>query len=333
MGRGHMAKISIDSGAEGFECSDGDTILRAALRAGHGMPYSCNVGSCGNCKFTLVEGEVDHLRPDAPAWSERDLKRSKWLGCQARPKGDCTIKFRADPDSIPPHRPVQRRARLARIQSITHDIHEFRFETDGPDDFRPGQYALLDVPGVEGARAYSMCNLPGEGHWSFQIKRVPGGAATEALFALEPGAEIGLDGPYSNAYLREDVPRDIVLMAGGSGLSPMASIARGIEAAGLLDDRKVHFFYGCRSKQDLIALAELPTPLSDQIIFYAALSENAEAGHRQGFLHDVVASEFGEALKDHEIYFAGPAVMAAAIQKTAYDLGVPMSQLHFDEFY
>lgn len=328
-----MAKISIDSGVADFECTDGDTILRAALRSGHGMPYSCNVGSCGNCKFVLVDGEVGHLRSDAPAWSERDMKRKKWLGCQARPKGDCTIKFRADPGYLPPHQPIRRRARLTQSQSITHDIREFRFEADGPDDFRPGQYALLEIPGVEGARAYSMCNLPGEGHWSFQIKKVPGGAATEALFDLEPGSEIGFDGPYSTAYLREDIPRDIILMAGGSGLSPMVSIARGIEAAGLLEDRKVHFFYGCRSKEDLIALAELPTPLSDKITFYAALSENAEAGHRQGFLHDVAANEFGEHLKDHEIYFAGPAVMAAAVQKTAYDLGVPMSQLHFDEFY
>lgn len=328
-----MAKISIHSGASSFECTDEDTILRAALRAGHGMPYSCNVGSCGNCKFTLIDGEVEHLRADLPAWNERDMKRNRWLGCQARPNGDCTIKFREDPTCVPPHQPIQRRARLMQVHSITHDIHEFRFEVNGPDDFRPGQYALLSLPGVEGARAYSMCNLPGEGYWSFQIKQVPGGAATGKLLDLTLGAEITLDGPFSTAYLREDIPRDIILLAGGSGLSPMVSIARGAEAAGLLGDRKVHFFYGCRSKEDMIALAELPTPLSEMITFYTALSENAEAGYRQGFLHNVVANEFGDSLKDHEIYFAGPAVMAASVQKTAYDLGVPRSQLHFDEFY
>lgn len=328
-----MAKISIDNADAQFECADGDTILRAALRAGHGMPYSCNVGSCGNCKFTLLEGEVEHMRADAPAWNERDLKRNRWLGCQARPSGDCMIKFRADPECIPTHPPVQRRARLTGVQPVTHDIREFRFEFDQQDSFRPGQYALLNLPGVDGARAYSMCNLPGEGHWSFQIKKVPGGAVTEALFDLAPGAEIDIDGPYSTAYLREDIPRDIILMAGGSGLSPMVSIARGIQAAGLLTDRKVHFYYGCRAQPDLINPAKLPTPLSDKITFHAALSDSPEPGHRHGFLHDVVAGDFGDRLKDHEIYYAGPAVMSAAIQKTAYDLGVPMTQMHFDEFY
>jgi len=328
-----MAQISIDGSDEGFDCDTGDTVLRAALRAGHGMPYSCNVGSCGNCKFTLVNGTVDHLRQDAPAWNERDLKRNKWLGCQARPSGDCTIKFRADPKCVPVHKPARRTAKLASVHKITHDISEFRFTTEGAEGFLPGQYALFYVPEVEGARAYSMCNLPGEGQWAFQIKKVPGGAATTKLFNLQPGAEFIMDGPYSTAYLREDVPRDIILMAGGSGLSPMVSIARGAEAAGMLADRKVYLYYGCRGEVDLIAPDRLPHPLADTISFVAALSDAASGAHRHGFLHDVVAADFAATLKDHEIYFAGPAVMSAAIQKMAHAAGVPMEQLHFDEFY
>lgn len=328
-----MAEIIQASTDVRFDCSDDDTILRAALRAGHGMPYSCNVGSCGNCKFTLIEGEVSHLRQDPPALNDRDRKRNRWLGCQAVPNGRCVVKFRTDPDCVPPHQPLRRRARLTGTQSITHDIREFRFDVEGPDAFRPGQYALLTLPGVEGARAYSMCNLPGEDHWSFQIKLVSRGAATEALFSLEPGCEIELDGPYSNAYLREDSPRDILLLAGGSGLSPMVSIARGAEAAGLLRTRNLHFFYGCRRSVDLIDPAGLPMSLSGDITFRCALSEAYEPGHRTGFLHDAISEEFGEALKDFEIYFAGPAVMSAAIQKTALEYGVPASQMHFDEFY
>lgn len=47
-------------------CSDGDTIMRSALRAGLGFPYDCNVGSCGNCRFDLLEGEVED-RPSGSA--------------------------------------------------------------------------------------------------------------------------------------------------------------------------------------------------------------------------------------------------------------------------
>lgn len=329
-----MTEISILNSADTFVCDENDTILRAALRANVGMAYSCNVGSCGNCRFELVEGKVSHLREDAPAWSERDLKRNRWLACQARPTGPCTIKFRADGSYITPHPPKRRKARLTGQSDVTHDIREFRFEFEGEDGFLPGQYALLSLPGVAGARAYSMCNLPGEGNWSFQIKKVAGGASTGQLFSLKDGAEIAIDGPYSTAYLRPDRPRDIILMAGGSGLSPMVSIARGAAAAGLLEHRKLHFYYGCRAENDLIDASLLGGDIAGRISFTAALSDvPATQDRRSGFLHEVVEADFGERLKDHEIYFAGPPVMAAAIQKMAHEAGVPMNQLHFDEFY
>ena len=94
-----MSKITLADGSS-FDCADNDTLLRAALRAGIGMSYSCNVGSCGNCRFELIDGEVTHLRADSPAWTEKDRKRNRWLGCQARPEGDCTVKFRPDPAAV-----------------------------------------------------------------------------------------------------------------------------------------------------------------------------------------------------------------------------------------
>lgn len=318
-----------------FDCDPDDTILRAALRAGVGMPYSCNTGSCGNCRFELIEGELHHLRDDPPAWTEKDLKKNRWLGCQAAPHGDCRVKFRTMDDYVPPVRPERRAARLISVAPVTRDISEFSFEVDGPPDFRPGQYALFHVPGVDGPRAYSMSNLPGDGTWRFMIKRAPGGGATGWLFDADPGAEIGIDGPYGTAFLREESPRDIVLMAGGSGLSPMVSIALGAVAAGMEADRKIHLFYGGRETADLCDPLILG-PACEKVGFTAALSDpenGAEWAGPTGFLHDVIRDRMGEALTECEIYFAGPAVMSQAVQKMAHEAGVPMDRLHFDEFY
>ncbi|KMK65019.1 2Fe-2S iron-sulfur cluster binding domain-containing protein [Puniceibacterium sp. IMCC21224] len=331
-----MARITNDRDGESFDCNPDDTILRAALRAGQGMPYSCNVGSCGNCRFELIEGEVVHLRDDAPAWSERDLKRNRWLGCQARPVGDCRVKFRVDPVAVPPAPPIRREAELLETRKITRDITEFTFAIQGSDDFRPGQYALLSAPGIDGGRAYSMANLPGEGVWRFMIKRVPGGGATGYLFdSATPGERISIDGPYGTAWLRQGEERDILLMAGGSGLSPMVSIARGARAAGMLDNRKLEFFYGCRATPDLFEPDNVLTPeLAKHVHFTAALSEPGEGWTGQtGFLHDVVKATTGERLAQMDIFFAGPPAMAQAIQLMAHEAGVPQSQLFFDEFY
>lgn len=48
-----MPQIRLSTGQSGFACADDDTVLRAALRAGLGFPYECNVGSCGNCKLQV----------------------------------------------------------------------------------------------------------------------------------------------------------------------------------------------------------------------------------------------------------------------------------------
>ena len=91
-----MATIRIEGTDVRFECRDDDVIMRAALRAGIGFPYECNVGCCGTCRFELLEGKVAQQRADPPAWSERDRQRKRYLGCQARALSDCRIKLRLD---------------------------------------------------------------------------------------------------------------------------------------------------------------------------------------------------------------------------------------------
>ena len=58
-----MSRIQIAGAAE-YPCAADDTLLRAGLRAGLGLPYECNSGSCGTCKVELVQGEIHSLRPD-----------------------------------------------------------------------------------------------------------------------------------------------------------------------------------------------------------------------------------------------------------------------------
>jgi toluene monooxygenase electron transfer component len=336
-----MAKITISNAATEFDCADDDTLLRAALRAGLGMSYECNVGSCGNCRFELQEGSVVHERADAPGWNERDKQRNRFLGCQARPQGNCTIKVPLRADYKSRFLPVRTQGELIGIEDLTHDMREFRFRIAQPTGFLSGQYALVTAPGVVGARAYSMSNVAEDGaEWHFGIRRVAGGGATSFLFdALKVGQQVELDGPYGLAYLREDAPRDILCLGGGSGLSPMLSIVRAAAAHPNLQERKIHLVYGGRTAKDICGeprLRDLPG-FGARIFYHPVVSEPgtdpAEWKGLTGFVHDAAHGLFGEQLRDFEIYFAGPPAMADAIMKMAIGNKVPVAQLHFDKFY
>lgn len=316
-----------------------DTILRAALRAGIGLPYECNSGGCGSCKFELLSGSVDNLWPDAPGLSARDRQRNRHLACQSRACGVVAIKVRTGTEYVPHVKPRRMKARLVKRQALTHDLHEFSFHADGDALFRPGQYAMLQLPGVDAPRAYSMCNLPNAGaEWAFQIRRVPGGKGTARLFdALPTGSEVEIDGPYGLAWLREDAPRDIVCIAGGSGLAPMISIARGAAAAGMLGSRKLHFFYGARTAADVCGeplLAELPE-YGRNLHYTAVVSADPEGWHgERGFVHEGVERLLGGELASKEFFFAGPPPMAQAVQDMLMvKHRVPFGQIHFDRFF
>lgn len=90
-----MPIIHINNSNMSFEQAERhDCILRVGLRAGLGLPYECNSGGCGSCKFELIEGEVEELWPEAPGLTARDRKKERQLACQCRAKGDLVISMR-----------------------------------------------------------------------------------------------------------------------------------------------------------------------------------------------------------------------------------------------
>ena len=318
----------------------GDTLLSGILRAGVGVPYECNAGGCGSCKYTLLEGEVADDLAESAGLRASDKRKHKHLACISRPQSDCRIDLKLDAEYTPKNPPQKTEAVLHSIEKLTHDLWEFRFDSTGPAHFLPGQYAKLFLPGVEGPRSYSMSNVANEdGRWLFQIKRVEGGAASKVLFAHSlQNLNVTIDAPYSIAHLKSDAPRPAICVAGGSGLAPMVSILHGIAQLESANADPV-LYYGARTSRDVVDKDYFRTirgfSPDDQYIPIVSEPEHGDKwSGATGLVHDFLKTCLGEGACDYEYYLAGPPPMVDAVRRhLVLDRAVPVEQLHYDRFF
>jgi toluene monooxygenase electron transfer component len=153
---------------------------------------------------------------------------------------------------------------------------------------------------------------------------------------LQPGRGDRARRPYGVAYLRTGSPRDIVCVAGGSGLAPMISIARGAAEAGMLGRA------GCISstapgapRRVRRADAGRAGGFGERITYCPVVSSRARGlggchGLRAYRLPPGPAGTAG----GYEFYFAGPPPMTQALQEMLMvDHRVPFEQIHFDRFF
>ena len=335
-----LYQVSIEGTGLVFDVNESDTLLGGILRARTGIPYECNAGGCGSCKYTLIEGEVVDDLEESPGLRASDRRKNKHLACISHPRSHCTIQIKPDNDYIPKYPPRKFQATLRSIGRLTHDLWEFRFESDEKARFLPGQYAKVSIPGVTGPRSYSMCNTDNDtGQWAFQIKRVEGGSASSVLFrdALI-GIQVTIDAPYSIAHLQTNSPRPIICIAGGSGLAPMVSILHGVSEI----DEKTHkpiLYYGARKVDDVVCkeyFDTIPGFGSDRQ-YIPIISEPESEPHwmgATGLVHEYLAQNLGDNCKDFEYYIAGPPPMVDAVKRhLILDRAIPVEQLHYDRFY
>ena len=138
----------------------------------------------------------------------------------------------------------------------THDTWTLRLEPEGPAPlaaFRPGQFAMLSAFGT-GEAPISISDTDGDA-LVHTIRAV--GAVTRALCASEPGARLGVRGPYGTTWpVGEAAGRDVVVVAGGIGLPPLRPVIRALLAE---PDRcaSLHVLYGSRTPADLVYADEL----------------------------------------------------------------------------
>lgn len=120
---------------------------------------------------------------------------------------------------------------------------------------RAGQFDMLYAFGVGEVPISTSGDHEGDGPLTHTVRAV--GAVTRALCAAEPGAVVGVRGPFGTEWpLAEAVGGDLLVVAGGIGLAPLRPAVR--HALERRDDYgAVSVLVGARTPQDLLFGAEL----------------------------------------------------------------------------
>jgi CDP-4-dehydro-6-deoxyglucose reductase len=144
-------------------------------------------------------------------------------------------------------------------------------------------------------------------------------------------------------FLREDNPRPIIMVAGGTGFAPIKAVAEHIFAEGINREdsgkvfRPVVLYWGARARRDLYMDA-LPRRWAEEqpnFHYVPVLSEplpEDEWGGRTGFVHRAVMEDFPD-LSNYQVYACGaPLMIDAARRDFSAQCGLPEDQFFADSF-
>lgn len=231
-----------------------------------------------------------------------------------------------------------REVRVAEVRRETPSavtlVLEDAGENPGPFDFRPGQFFTLvaDIDGRPVRRAYSASSVPGRSRLEVTVKHVEDGRfSTHVHRGLVVGDRIAVRGPSGSFHAERQPPDEMVLVAAGSGVTPMMSMIRTLLAGGPRPER-IALLYSSRSANEIIFADELARLAKDHP---GRLSVTHVLTRRDGRLDAEGVRRWVSGLspaRDAHYYACGPGPLMDAVRSVLTGLGVPEELLHQEHY-
>ncbi|HEY3008056.1 MAG TPA: globin domain-containing protein [Micromonosporaceae bacterium] len=236
----------------------------------------------------------------------------------------------AEADTNPPYW----HAEVLTHERRSRDIAVFTCRPLAPIEYRAGQYVSVECPRYQPRlwRVYSMANAPRtDNTMEFHVRALGAGWVSSALVRrTRPGDMIRLAAPMGEMTLDRESTRDIVCIAGGTGLAPIKAIVE--ELTRYNRTRWVHVFFGAKDREDLYDLAELNQMAARHpwLAVVPACSEDRGSPGERGNISDVLA-RYGP-WDDHDFFVSGSPAMVKATLRTLAEMQVPSIRIKYDAF-
>ncbi len=204
------------------------------------------------------------------------------------------------------------------------DVRRFRLRLGAPLAFAPGQYVSLRFPGEHRFHAFSIASGP-QNREEIELVVKREGDFTARLFASPPGTELECMGPMGRFLEEGSLHGDLVMVAGGVGVTPFLSMVRWARDR-KREDRDYWLFYSCRTRDAIVHEEELRT-LAEQPrihVVFTLTRESPEGWDGElGHIDKAMLLKHLGSLDGKTFATCGPGRMVDAIAAMLREAGVP----------
>ncbi|WP_326941375.1 ferredoxin reductase [Agreia sp. Leaf244] len=194
---------------------------------------------------------------------------------------------------------------------------------------------LTAEDGYQAVRSYSIASF-GDGHSvELAVDELPDGEVSPYLVQdVQPGDMLEVRGPLGNFFVwRDSQIEPVQLIAGGSGIVPLVSIARAHRAAA--SAAKFRMLYSVRAPEDAYYASELEGLVDDSFALDWVYTRTAPAGFARTAGRvtraDIEASTLPVA-DNPLVYVCGPTGFVEAVARILVDLGHPAERIKTERF-
>jgi NAD(P)H-flavin reductase len=222
---------------------------------------------------------------------------------------------------------------VVEITPLTHSVKRVLLAPASPLTFKAGQY-LQVIMGEKDRRPFSIANAPKDDN----LLELHIGAgqdnkyANEVLERMQQHSHISIDGVHGNAYLRDNVIKPIILLAGGTGFSYTYAILQQLQMKPRSEP--IFLYWGTRTIDDMYAFDELcQTEKSHKNFKFMPVLEQAPENWtgRTGWVHKAVVADF-VSLEAYQVYVAGRFEMAGVAREDFHQKGLLLANLFGDAY-
>ena len=234
---------------------------------------------------------------------------------------------------------VQRQCRIIESEHASKTVKIIAIEAlDGAGfDFKPGMFCSVSFikDGIpSGPKPYSVASSPHE-HKKLELCVRKAGDTTSNLFLLEKGDEVTVLGPFGNFLLEEPMAREVVLIAGGTGIAPLMSMLRYVMSKRV--KAHVTLIFSCKTQNDFLYRDELEhfADEHDNFSLIVTLTQEDKGTDWAGPRGRVDEELFKEVIRDRhhaDCYVCGPPGFVDAAIEILGDLGVPEEHMHREKW-